>query len=494
MVPSVEPDLLFASCAPSGDVTYCNDAWRSTFGAPSAPWARLGEDDRKTVTQAVARAAAGTLVTNQVVAVPAATRDEPLPILLHFVPVYQEQDGQPAVHGLTITGEVMAEPDPWITSQTHRHRMEALGRMTMGVAHDLNNLLSGLLGHVELIREEAHGQSLREMDPATLRTSITAIEQAAEDGASLIQKMQRYIRQDTDVHFEPLILSDLIEDCITLTQPYWYNEPRREGIVIEMERTLREVPPIRGSATELREVFVNLILNAVQAMPDGGTIAFETFYDAERGVGVRVADTGKGMTDRVQRRIFDPLFTTKGEQGTGMGLPASYGIVQEHGGTMDVRSVPGEGTTFVLTFPSAETSPPEAEPPASTHSEAPTARVLVVDDEEMVRSIIAQLLSLRSHTVTCVSSGAEALEMLRAASFDLVFTDFGMPEMSGGELARTIRSGWPHLPVVMLTGYTETDDYQDAVDGVVSKPFKLAELEDVIQEHVSAPSVAPESS
>jgi signal transduction histidine kinase len=482
MLPTVESELLVATCTPTGAIAHCNQAWRSVLGPPGSPWSRLSEEDRERTVTAVLEAAEGTLVTNQVVEAAAEEREEPLPVLLHFIPVHET--GEDAVHAVTVSGEVMAEPSSWMINQTQRHRMEALGRMTMGVAHDLNNLLSGLLGHIELLREKANS----EMSAEAVQSSLGTIERAAEDGAALIDKLQRYIRQDTQEHFETLDLAELVEDCITLTQPYWHNEPRREGIQIEVERNLADVPSITGSASELREVIVNLILNAVQAMPNGGTLSFETFEDPEAGVGLRVADTGTGMDDEVQEHIFEPLFTTKGEEGTGMGLAASYGIVQEHEGDIRVDSAPGRGTTFTLLFPPAAGGARPAPDPGAETVDSGVARVLVVDDEEMVRSIVTQLLSLKGHEVHRAASAAQALEMVGETRFDIVFTDFGMPEMTGAELAATIHETYPDLPVVLLTGYTETDAATGEVEAVLSKPFKLDELQATIRDLVAGRS------
>jgi signal transduction histidine kinase len=480
-VPTVEPALLIATFAPSGTVRHCNEAWESVLGTADTPWAMLPGDDRELANSSVLEAGKGTLVTNQIVNARTPDRDEPLPVLLNFVPVHGDETDDSRITAVTISGEVMAEPPSWMISQTQRHRMEALGRMTMGVAHDLNNLLSGLIGHIELLKQKAQrGDETSE----AIQPSIRTIETTAEDGAALIEKLQRYIREDTQKHFERVDLPALIEDCITITQPYWYNEPRRQGIEIEVERALGEVPEIMGAPSELREVFVNLILNAVQAMPEGGTLEFETFTGEHQSICARVRDTGIGMSDDVQQNIFEPLFTTKGEQGTGMGLAASYGIIQEHGGDIDVTSTPGEGTTFTLSFPLADGSAPEPEEPAPAPAETGTVCVLVVDDEEMVRSIVTQLLSLNDHEVDRASSGAEALTMFGENHYDIVFTDFGMPEMTGAELARRLHERAPDLPIILLTGYTDTDAAVDEVDDILSKPFKLEELQASIQKYV----------
>jgi len=197
-----------------------------------------------------------------------------------------------------------------------------------------------------------------------------------------------------------------------------------------------------------------------------------------------VTDTGIGMSAEVQQNIFEPLFTTKGDDGTGMGLTASYGIVQEHEGTIDVSSEPGEGTRFTLSFPPAEGAPTPVEEPPDEPSDPESVSVLVVDDEEMVRSTVTRLLSLNGHEVDRASSGAEALTMFGENEYDIVFTDFGMPEMTGAELSREIKEKAPDLPVILLTGYTETEKAIEEDDGILSKPFKRDELESTIQKHV----------
>lgn len=481
LVPNIEPELLVATFSATGDAVFCNTAWRQLLGPTQTPWRRLSDEDKERAREAVREAATGSLVTNHVAQAFTRKRDEPLPVLLQFLPVHNPEGDDCGIRAITIMGEVMAEPASWTVNQTRQHRMEALGRMTMGIAHDFNNLLSGLVGHVELLKNKAQNIDL----PASVHQSLRTIEQVAEDGGALIHKLQRYIRQETAAHFEVVDLTVLLEDCIALTQPYWYNEPRRQGVTIALEKDFSNVPAIMGSPTELREVFVNLILNAVQAMPDGGTLSFSVGLDDDRRIAVSVTDTGSGMSEAIRSRIFEPLFTTKGQDGTGMGLAVSFGIVQEHDGQIAVETAPGAGTTFLVTFPPA----PKGSLPNSTSSddtsEVSPAAVLVVDDESMVRSVITKLLTLRGHTVHEASSGTEALAMIEAIQPDIMFTDYGMPEMSGAELATTVRNRAPSLPIVLISGDTETDDATPVVDASIDKPFKLNDLQTVIQALVS---------
>ena len=485
----VEPALLVATFLPTGQPVERNEVWVQLLGAADEAWIRLQDPDRILAAQCVTHAAQGMLVTNQIFPVHSTERDEPLPILLNFIPVHLPGEGHvQTVRAITVTGEVLAEPTSWTTSQTQRHRLEVLGRMTMGIAHDFNNLLSGILGYTQLLKSlEAHPGMHDPEDGASVsgewssyETHLDTIERAALDGAALIKRLQQFIRQEKQTRFEHVDLKDVVQECIDLTRPYWHNEPRRQGIIIHLDTDLRDVSPVMGSATELREVIVNLILNAVQAMPEGGTLSLQVRDDDARGVWLTVQDTGIGMSESVQDHIFEPLFTTKGERGTGMGLAVSHGIVQEHEGTIDVTSRPDEGTRFDITFPPAEEVPPSETPEAIQEPTLP-ARILIIDDEEMVRSVFRKLLTLRGHSVQSAASGAEGLQMARDDAFDIIFVDQAMPEMSGNEFARTFKEEDPETPVILLTGDTDTAPPGDLFVTVLEKPFHIDEIEHTIR-------------
>ena len=473
-LPSLEPDLLVATCGPDDRILSRNGTWEQHFGSGNSLWSALPTQDRDLAERNVREALGGSLVTHALFMVPSRHRDIPSPVLLHFLPVPDAKTGR--ISAVTITGEVLAEPTTWTESQTQRHRMETLGRMTMGMAHDFNNLLSGILGHLELWKLE-HSPS------AEVNQHLDTIEKAALSGADLISRIQRYIRQEARSSFEPLQLNALIEDCIQFTRPYWYNEPRRQGIDIETELLAGVLPDIQGSRAELRDVFVNLILNAIHAMPDGGSISISTGIDAE-GIRIDVRDTGTGMPEEVARRVFEPLFTTKGQEGNGMGLAVAAGTLREHGASISVTSAQGTGTTFTLRFPiPRETQPTVPSSTGSTGSSTPLAprTVLVVDDEDMVRQVICRLLQVRGHNATGVSSAHEALDCLDDEAWDLVLTDQGMPGMTGRELAHQIRKRKPDLPILLLTGDTDIDVNPAEIDRVLSKPFRIQDVEAVIQ-------------
>ncbi len=474
---ALEPELIVATFRSPKDRVSVNPAWESVFGSSDDAWSRLPEPDQQQLAGYLEIAAKGTLITNRLFLVRHPTREQPLPVLLHFLPVaLPSEAGGPQVEAIVVTGEVLAEPTSWMLSQTERHRMETLGRMTMGIVHDFNNLLSGILGHSELLKRSVSTTTAKD---AALE-HVATIEQASLDGAALVRKIQQYIRQERQRDFELVDLRRIIEDSVALTKPYWYNEPRTQGIQIDASMSFSEIPMIMGAPAELRDVFVNLILNAVQAMPQGGQISISVGTEEHGRAVAVVKDNGTGMTDRVRARIFEPLFSTKGKRGTGMGLAVCYGTVQEHEGEIEVETELGYGTTFRMSFPPAsdvsEEAHEEQEEPAVR-----SARVLVVDDEPMVRNVAARLMSLKGHEVVEAGSGREALQLAGTQVFDVIFTDQGMPEMSGRELAARLRENLPHTPIVLLTGDTEAGEADASVDLVLTKPFKLDELESAIQ-------------
>ncbi|MDX1532148.1 MAG: response regulator [Rhodothermales bacterium] len=484
VVPLLAPELLVATTSGQGDRTWANPAWEAVFGRERL-LSGLSADDERFVREYLAEAASGSLITNQVFLVDRHGRDLPAPVLLNFIPVrlpQQTDGGDAARFPVVLIGEVLQEPTSWAADQTKRRRMEMLGQMAMGIAHDFNNLLTSILGHAELMKGELSGDGAPR--PYALLDHLRSMERAASDGASLVRKIQRYIRHEKETRFAPINLTELIDEVVSLTRPYWQNEPRRQGISVRLKKELAPVPPIQGVETELREVLVNLVLNAVQAMPDGGALTLRTRDDGERGVVVEVEDTGIGIPESIRRRIFEPLFTTKGEEGSGMGLTVSYGIVQEHDGAINVVSEPGHGTRFTLRFPPS-VEPAAAQRPSKKEAAVPQerrpARILVVDDEPMVRSVTAKLLRLRGHAVEEASGGEEALDKVSQHPFEMVITDLGMPGMSGRELAYKLRQHHPHLPILLLTGHTDAEDRTEHVDAVVKKPFQIDRLEALIQ-------------
>jgi len=379
-------------------------------------------------------------------------------------------------------------------------KLRGLGQMAAGIAHDLNNTLATILGQAELLRLHARQPELQD----GLQTLLTA----TTDGAQVVRRLQDFARQRGSGPLTPCSVSELATETIEITRPRWREEPRRKGIVIEVSVDLAGLPLVQGNPAEIREVLTNLIFNAVDAMPSGGSLRFTgrvcdglgahrpeglpgAFAAAGTGsaeppqwVEVAVSDTGIGMTDEVRRRVFDPFFTTKGLQGTGLGLSAAYGIMERHGGQIDVTSAPGRGTTFHLRFRPADEA---ARPPFHvTPSALPSRRILLVDDDAAVRQTLAALLRASGQEVIEADSGEAALNWLETTPVDIVLTDLGMPQVTGWQVARAAKARRPDLPVVLLTGWgdqTEAEASEDAgVDRVLTKPVPRSTVLAVIAE------------
>jgi CheY-like chemotaxis protein len=313
-----------------------------------------------------------------------------------------------------------------------------------------------------------------------LRRWLHAIKLAADDGAETVRRLQEYTRIRRDQPFVSVDLNEIIRGALEVTETRWQHEAESGGAVIAVETALVPVPAISGDPVELREVMTNLILNAVDAMPEGGHLQLTSSAD-DTEVEVSIEDTGLGMTDDVRQRLFDPFFTTKGSKGTGLGLSITYGIVSRHGGRIVVDSEQGRGSSFRLRFPK-RTVADEAEAPApepAVTSVRPL-RCLVVDDDEEVASVLGDMLVASGHEPVVVTNSSKALTLVADKQFDIVFSDLAMPDVSGWQLARAVKVACPGLPVVLITGFgVELSPEQcraNHVDAVLTKPVEFNKL------------------
>jgi signal transduction histidine kinase/ActR/RegA family two-component response regulator len=370
-----------------------------------------------------------------------------------------------------------------------QERLRALGEMASGIAHDFNNALGMVLGFSELLlRPGALG------DRRFVAEHLQLIHTAAHDAAEVVKRLRDFSRpRAADEPLLPVQLNDLIAQVLSLTQPRWRDQRLAQGITIEVVTALRELPLVAAHPSELREGLANLVLNAVDAMPEGGTLTLRT---RERGAQVllEMSDTGLGMAPDVQARIFEPFFTTKGEQGTGLGLAMVHGIVQRHGGSIEVDSTPGQGTIFRILLPAAVQQDPLAAEPEPLPRRQHTLRILLAEDELGLQKIMVSYLELDSHVVTAVGDGAAALARFDPAAFDLVITDLAMPGLSGDQLAAAVKQRSPTTPVIMLTGFGDQANGREppaGVELVASKPITLSRLRAALAQVVA--TEAPES-
>jgi PAS domain S-box-containing protein len=355
-----------------------------------------------------------------------------------------------------------------------QERLRALGGMVTGVAHDFNNALSLILGYAELLQHECrhHPAGVDFADYA--QTIVTA----SLDAAEIVSRLREFHRPAEPGEARgPLPFNAIIEQAVAFTRPRWAAESHARGTPIEVVTDLGIIPPIAGNGAELREMLTNLIFNAVDAMPQGGTITLRTRRSGSR-VELSVTDTGTGMTEEVRRRCLEPFFSTKGERGSGLGLSMVYGIVERHDGTVSVESWPGRGTTFVFTFPE-DVSGAVTQAPAPAQVSRPL-KILVVDDQPVQCELISHALQRDWHTVSVAGNGHEALDLFERHEFDLVITDKAMPGMNGDQLAVAVKSLEPATQVILLTGFgaaaEDPDGQSEFVDLVLAKPASLAEL------------------
>ncbi|HEV2884630.1 MAG TPA: PAS domain S-box protein [Pyrinomonadaceae bacterium] len=353
-------------------------------------------------------------------------------------------------------------------------KLRALGQLASGVAHDFNNSLAAILGRAQLLRRQTK-------DDALVR-NLEIIQTAAEDAAATVRRIQTFARKSPAKEFEMLDVSALLTDAIEITRTRWQNEARLRGLDYDVTLNAESGQFTLGSASELREVFVNLIVNAVDAMPEGGKLRISSVLNGPR-LHLQFADTGTGMPEDVRQKIFDPFFSTKGAQGTGLGLSVSYSIIERHEGAISVASELGGGTTFTIELPATQMANEASEVEPET-AETPSLSILVVDDEPSVRETLAEMLEVMGHRVMMAESGQHALQKLAGTNCDLVFTDLAMPEMDGWETSRAIRKNWPNMNVVLVTGYgTGTlppTGEDNLVNGIIGKPFDFSQISQTI--------------
>jgi PAS domain S-box-containing protein len=371
-------------------------------------------------------------------------------------------------------------------------KLKSLGELSGGVAHDFNNILAAILGRVQLLKMQLKApleKQEKRKSVLELKKGLEIIERASLDGAETIRRIQEFSRRRTnDEDFTQVDINELLDDALEFTRIRWKNETEAKGIEIRIQKELSPLTPVLGSSSELREVFTNLINNAIDAMPQGGEIRITSFMNDTTAV-ISIGDTGSGIPKNIKGRVFDPFFTTKGVQSTGLGLSVSYGIINRHHGTITVDSVEGEATVFTLRFPlTKKTSKEEAkeEKVIPIKRKQKKARILLIEDEEDVRELLRDILTGAGHNVEVANDGREGIEIFKKKKFDLVFTDLGMPVMSGWEVAEKVKGINKKVPIALITGWNVRLDSAEMNDSginlVIHKPFKMEQVLNSVQE------------
>ncbi len=373
-----------------------------------------------------------------------------------------------------------------------QEKLRVLGQMASGIAHDINNALSPAALYVESLLEHEPGQSSR------ARSYLEIVRRAIEGVAQTVARMKEFYGQrDPQRAYALVSLNRAVEQVIELTRARWSAMPQESGRVIRVDTDLAtDLPAISGDEGEVRDALTNLILNAVDAMPEGGRITLRSRAVGSDRVHLEVTDTGVGMDEATRSRCLELFFTTKGARGTGLGLAMVYGMVERHGGELQIESELGAGTTVRLILPAAADLSGSSGPISSVvHPQRPL-RILVVDDDPIILKTLLTILEQDGHTVEAADGGQRGIDAFRAANerrepFAVVFTDLGMPHVDGRAVASAVKASRPQTPVILLTGWghrllAENDTPQN-VDRVLAKPPKLAGLRSVLAELTMVP-------
>ena len=370
-----------------------------------------------------------------------------------------------------------------------QERLRALGQIASGVAHDINNAISPVALYADSLLETEPGLSDR------ARKSLSIIQQCIHDVAQTVSRMRDFYRKrEPEVPLASVDLNQIIPGVIEFTRSRWRDVPQERGVVIDVRTELAsQLPKIQGIDSEIRDALTNLILNAVDAMPEGGTLTLRTRPGGVRRptVCLEVADTGIGMTEETRRRCLEPFFTTKGERGTGMGLAMVYGMVERHAAELEIDSAYGKGTTLRIVFPVPAAPIDQGGSQPVLQQPSRPLRILIVDDDPLIIESLSETLRGDGHQVTAMDGGQAGIDAFLAThgqgkGFDAVITDLGMPYVDGRRVAAAVKSTSASTPVIMLTGWgqrlTADNELPPHVDRVLNKPPKLRDVRQALAE------------
>ena len=375
-------------------------------------------------------------------------------------------------------------------ASVQQERLRALGRMASGIAHDINNALTpatlytqSLLDHDSTLNEEARGD-------------LAVIQQAIGDVTQTVTRIKDFYRgRESNVAGTPVDIKHLLGQVMELTRARWADIPQERGMVIDVRTEYSEpIPPIMGVQGEIRDAITNLVFNAADSMPSGGTLILRS-YATQHHVTVEVCDSGVGMTPEVRARCLEPFFSTKGERGTGLGLAMVYGMTERHGATIEIDSEPGVGTIVRLVFPAAATSQLTTPTAIVPRRKVRGLRILVIDDDDLLRQSMRAILEREGHNVSVANGGRSGIDIFNTATqrgdrFQVVITDLGMPHVDGRAVAAAVKGVSPDTPVVLLTGWgqhlRDGNEMPTGVDFMLNKPANLSELRAALAELVYA--------
>lgn len=355
-------------------------------------------------------------------------------------------------------------------------RLRVSGEMAAGVSHNLNNMLNGIIGPSDMLSKSiTEGRDLELLD---------LIKRSASRAARLVTQLNQVVKPKSTSSERPISINEVVREAINIAGPRWRDEAAANGIWIQVKEDLQRVDYVYGNEGLLIDVIINLLFNAVDAMPAGGTITIKTFTVGEQ-VCVTVADTGEGMSQDVQLRVFEPFFTTKMSVGTGLGLATVRATIDSWGGSISLSSSPGEGSEFTVLLPAYKGFSEQIKTP-EIRSAVSKLRILIVDDDEAVRRSMS--LMLPDYEIETASTGKEAIDKLSLQRFDIALVDLGIPDISGDEVARQAKHKQNEIITILVTGWqlAADDPRCEWFDRVMIKPIESsAVLVTAIEEAIS---------
>jgi signal transduction histidine kinase/ActR/RegA family two-component response regulator len=359
------------------------------------------------------------------------------------------------------------------------HDLRSLGETVGGLAHNFNNSLAAILAYTELLLRDAPKDS-------TAHRRLVVVREVALEASATVRRLQDFISRQPEVAFGPVGLPADIQEALDLTAPRWRDDAERRGVVITVTQDMEALPPVEGIAFELRDALVRLILNAVQAMHEGGTLGIRAASEESGWIVIEVRDTGIGMTEERSRLVANRALEKAPTGRGGRGLAEVAEIIERHGGTMSIESEPGRGTVVRLRLHASrfQIIPPSDGVVAPVQPEQ-ASRILLVDDDPRLLTVLADTLQSYGHAVTTAAKGEEAVQMFDPTLHDVVITDLGMPRMNGWEVAERIKAQSPDTPVFLLTGWGESvaaHEGSQFVDRVVAKPVSAEALMEQLAE------------
>jgi len=356
-------------------------------------------------------------------------------------------------------------------------KLRAMGEMAAGITHDINNILTPILGSVQLLKD-----TIKEKEVLKL---LSVIEICAYDGMNITNKVKRLTKKYNDDDFEIFSIDNVISDAIDLTKSKWLTESVLKGIKIDIIKSLKSNGSIQGNITEIREVFINIIANAIDAMPQGGKIEVITKNKANRVI-IEIRDNGMGMNKEIQKRMFEPFFTTKGNNGSGLGLSISYNIILSHKGSMKIESEENVGTSFIVKLPICENII-KSEDEVAKHVIDFEGNILVIDDQEQIRTVVSSMIKsiAKCKIKTC---GCDNLDSeLKRRKYDIIVCDFTMPSINGLQVAQKVKEINNHTYFCLMTGWVGSFEGQEMnnVDFVLNKPINKESLKQMIFDYTT---------